>query len=73
MLSLSEVVAFYHQRGQYRSGVLIQDWWTFTYFQTLEKNLPGWTISSIDSEPVKAQSLIDIGECFGHCRADNNE
>ena len=41
--------------------------------QTLEKNFPGWTIFSIDSEPVKAQSLIDIGECYGHCRADNNE
>ena len=41
--------------------------------QTLEANFNGWKISSVGSDKVQAQSLIDIGECFGHCRGDNNE
>ena len=77
MLSMSKIVTVYHKRGQRAKQSprvsLNPLHVTYSRVQTLESNFPGWQISSIDSKPVKAQALIDIGECYGHCRGDNNE
>ena len=40
-------------------------------FQTLEYYFQNWNILSLDSRPVQPRSLIDIGECYGHCRGTN--
>ena len=40
-------------------------------FQTLEYYFQNWKILSLDSRPVQPRSLIDIGECYGHCRGTN--